>query len=115
MAKTPQATEDEAPLDPAVEAVRRRLARLLGVSISIMMIGLLAVLGAIVYRMKDSGGTVAANVTLALPAGFTAVDHATDGGQLSLRVRNAVGQERIIVYSLRDGQKISDWALESTR
>lgn len=42
--------DEEKPLDPMVENVRRKMMRLMIVSIGIMMIGLMAVLGAIVYK-----------------------------------------------------------------
>ena len=45
------ADEDEKPLDPAVERVRRKMVRLLVISVSIMMIGLMSVLGSIVYKL----------------------------------------------------------------
>ena len=51
----PEEIEEELPLDPATERVRKKMARLLVVSISIMMIGLMAVLGAIVYKVMDEG------------------------------------------------------------
>ena len=42
--------DEDKPLDPMVENVRRRMMRLMVVSIGIMMIGLMAVLGSIVYK-----------------------------------------------------------------
>lgn len=47
--------EDEKPLDPAIENIRRRMLRLLFVSIGILMAGILAVFGAIVYKINDRG------------------------------------------------------------
>jgi len=42
--------DQEPPLDPAMERVRRKMMRLLAVSIGIMLIGLMAVLVAVVYK-----------------------------------------------------------------
>ncbi len=47
--------DDDAPLDPAVERVRRKVMRLMGISVAIMMIGLMAVIGAIFYKISGSG------------------------------------------------------------
>lgn len=47
MNETPQ---DE-PLDPQVEAIRKRLVRLLAVSGGIMVVGLLTVIIAVIYRL----------------------------------------------------------------
>ena len=47
-----------APLDPAAERLRRKLVRLLFVSGGIMMLGLIAVFAAIVYKVgQDGAGT----------------------------------------------------------
>ena len=47
--------EDEAPLDPAAARLRRKLVRLLFVSGGIMMLGLIAVFAAIVYKLNEGG------------------------------------------------------------
>jgi hypothetical protein len=48
---------EEKPLDPEMEKVRRKMVRLLAVSIGIMFIGLMTVLGAIVYKFtQDDAG-----------------------------------------------------------
>ena len=47
--------EDEKPLDPAMENVRKKMVRLLAISLGVMMVGLMAVLGAIVYKISGGG------------------------------------------------------------
>ncbi|HWD12368.1 hypothetical protein P8H26_09700 [Pseudochrobactrum sp. sp1633] len=47
----------EPPLDPAMERVRRKMVRLLAVSIAIMVIGLMAVLAAVVYKINKAPDT----------------------------------------------------------
>ncbi len=47
--------DEDAPLDPAVEKVRRKVMRLMGISIAIMMVGLMAVIGAIFYKISGAG------------------------------------------------------------
>ena len=96
--------ENEKPLDPAIEAVRKRLARLMVVSIGIMMIGLLAVLGAIVYKAYGTTApSLAGNGSLVIPAGMSVVDHSIDGDRIALRLRAADGSETITLYSISDG------------
>lgn len=48
----------EPPLDPAMERVRRKMIRLLIISIGIMVIGLIAVLSAVVYKINQAPDTV---------------------------------------------------------
>ena len=95
--------DTEKPLDPEVEAVRRRLARLMAVSIGIMMIGLLAVLGAIVYKMSGPSRPAATDVTrIALPAGYHIVDQSMADGRILLRLRSTSGEEMLSIYSVDD-------------
>lgn len=47
----------EPPLDPAMERVRRKMIRLLIISIGIMVIGLIAVLSAVVYKINQAPDT----------------------------------------------------------
>jgi hypothetical protein len=104
--------EDEKPLDPAIEAVRKRLARLMVVSIGIMMVGLLAVLGAIVYKAYGTpSGSTALNGTLAIPAGMNVIDQSLDGDRIALRLRGADGAETIMLFSLADGSVSGMWPL----
>jgi hypothetical protein len=72
MSQVNQDDLEEKPLDPDMEKVRRKMVRLLAVSIGIMFIGLMAVLGAIVYKFTQddaagSGSQIAAGSTMALP------------------------------------------------
>ncbi|WP_186388415.1 MULTISPECIES: hypothetical protein [unclassified Stappia] len=45
----------EAPLDPAMERVQKKLKRLLAVSSLVMVLGFMAVLAAIIYKLSESG------------------------------------------------------------
>ena len=75
--------DDDKPLDPAMEKVRRKLARLMAVSIGIMLVGLMAVLGAVVYKSAGSGvpqGTMEAVIDL--PDGFTVSDTAVSDNRI---------------------------------
>ena len=64
--------EEEEPLDPATERVRRKMVRLLIVSIGIMVVGLMAVFGAIIYKIGERSETATsetppAHTALAVP------------------------------------------------
>jgi hypothetical protein len=104
--------DEEKPLDPAIEAVRKRLARLMVVSIGIMMVGLLAVLGAIVYKAYGTpSNSTALNGTFAIPAGMGVIDQSLDGDRIALRLRSADGAETIMLFSLIDGSVTGTWPL----
>jgi len=60
--------KDDEPLDPKVEAIRQKMVRLLMVSGGIMMVGLVTVLIAIVYKLnQDSAGSEVANAAQSSP------------------------------------------------
>ena len=115
--------DDEKPLDPAVERVRRKMLRLMIISIGIMMVGLMAVLGAIVYKItgRSETGTrhdIAAGspgVPVApgyegrvdLPEGSEILSTSLDGGNILLHVRLAGKGERLLIYSLGEDRIIA--------
>jgi hypothetical protein len=45
--------DEEQPLDPVMERVRVKMVRLLGISIGLMLIALLTVLGAVIYKINQ--------------------------------------------------------------
>jgi hypothetical protein len=105
--------DDDKPLDPAIEAVRRRLARLMVVSIGIMLVGVLAVLAAVVYKIRPGSGDALAEGILAIPAGATVVDQSVAEGLIALRIRLADGSEQILTYSVSDGRRTGQWRISA--
>lgn len=64
--------DDDEPLDPTLERLRRKLTRLLLVSGGIMLIGFLAVLVAVIYRVSKAAEDDAATAEPAAPAAVAA-------------------------------------------
>lgn len=112
----PDLDGEEQPLDPAMERVRRKMIRLLAVSIGIMVIGLMAVLAAIVYKINQpvadvadapgvvsAGqplGTALAGESIALEPGTRILSHNLSDNTLSLETRLANGTRQILVYDI---------------
>jgi hypothetical protein len=116
---------DDKPLDPEMEKVRRKMVRLLAVSIGIMFIGLMTVLGAIVYKFTQddpaSGGDQLASgstiglpgdapieAVAALPQGFTVQSVALDGDRIGFFGRASDGSQRLIIHDLSLGRNVGD-------
>ena len=112
------------PLDPAVERVRRKMMRLMLISIGIMMIGLMAVLGAIVYKIgnRDESAKAPPVATqggsgvpvepgfagrIDLPDGSRIVSTALDGDNILLHVTIPSQGEKLLVYSLGEDRIIA--------
>lgn len=116
--------QDEKPLDPAMEKVRRKMVRLLAVSIGIMFVGVMAVMGAIVYkftRPSPQQAVVASSqgvpsdapveAVAALPAGFTIVGIALDGNRIAFNGRMADGKLRVMLYDITTSRIVADIAV----
>jgi len=117
----PEDKPEEKPLDPAMENVRRKMVRLQLVSAGVMLIMLMAVLGAIVYKLTStSEGTEAShtavgipaeapvNAIAALPAGFSVSDVALSGSQVLFYGSLAGAEPRAIVFDIRAGRIVAD-------
>lgn len=97
--------EMEEPLDPAFEKVRRKMVRLLAVSIGTMMIGVLAVLAAVVWRINETTTTRA--YAIDLPAGAVVQQMTMDDATLGFLVALPDGGSELILYDRADGAVIS--------
>ncbi len=113
--------QEDKPLDPAMENVRRKMVRLQLVSASVMLIMLMAVLGAIVYKLtrSDDGAEVAQpavsvpgdaplSAIAALPAGFSVTNVALSGSQLLFYGSLPGAEPRAIVFDIRAGRIVAD-------
>ncbi|MCX5496522.1 DUF6476 family protein [Kaistia dalseonensis] len=109
--------ENDAPLDPAVERIRQRLKRLILVSSATLLIGLVAVLAAVIYRVGHGGDKpalqpMAAEMVIpgAIPAGARVISSALDGTLLAVTV-DMGGSTRILVVDLTSGKIVRRIAL----
>jgi hypothetical protein len=103
------ARAEDAPLDPAAERLRRKLTWLLAGSLGVMILGLIAVFSAIVYRVTADPAppperpAEAAPTPYALPAGAQIVFADLDGQRLLVRVALPDGATRLIIFDARNG------------
>ncbi|MBT9369435.1 hypothetical protein [Rhizobium sp. CSW-27] len=118
----PEQQEDE-PLDPVLENVRRKMVRLQLVSGGIMFISLMAVLIAVVYKVRSQPAPVPAAVTASagfsvpadqplsatvhLPPGF-AVQSVSQSGSQILFYGSINGVRKVMIFDLSVGRVIAD-------
>ena len=114
--------QEDKPLDPAMESVRRKMVKLQLVSGGIMMLMFMAVLAAIVYKVTRPDGTekpVASsglaipadqplNLTASLPAGFTVGSTDLSNNQILFYGTMADGTRKALVFDLSVGRIIAD-------
>lgn len=122
--------DEEKPLDPALENVRQRLVRFMLINLGILGFALIAVIGAIVYKVRHAppppaaiaqpgfavpsdGGMVEGRI--ALPAGARIVSQALSGERLSLQVEEQGGGRAFYIYDLAAGRVIARLAIEDTK
>jgi hypothetical protein len=114
--------EQDLPLDPATERVRRKLTRLLIVSIGIMMVGLMTVLGAVVYKVMDkstpkadpstameglSADSGPLESTLDLPGGSEVKSATLDGSNILLHIAAKGEADFLLVYGIAEGRVLA--------
>jgi hypothetical protein len=103
--------EDEKPLDPAAERLRRKMVRLLFVSGGIMVLGFIAVFAAIVHKLNEGGEDTPAAFTsgspvvgeIAIPAGHRIVSTALDGDRALLTLAAPDGSASLLLIDLASG------------
>lgn len=99
-----------------MERVRRKMIRLLAVSIGIMVIGLMAVLAAIVYKINQPAaevgvapgvvapgqplGAALTGESITLDPGTRILSHNLSDNTLSLETRLANGTRQILIYDI---------------
>lgn len=115
------ADEQEAPLDPAFEKVRRKMVRLLIISSSVIILGLMAVVYSIVYRvnrMPANPSTTtpiaqqetvpAARQSMTLPAGFVVESTAITGNRIMLFGTTGDGRKHIVIHDIGIGKTVTE-------
>ena len=122
MSKVELDQEEEQPLDPEVEKVRRKMVRLLVVSIGIMILGVMAVLAGVVYKVigpddapqtellaASSGAPL--QLTGKLPSGFAVEEVSLDGTRILFFGLMADGSRSAIILDATSGGVVAEIAL----
>ncbi len=119
---------EEKPLDPAVEKVRRKLVRFVAINLGLLFLALMAVLAAIVYKTNNEsevaavdgseavpsqaeGGVIAGDIVL--PAGARLVSHSLSGNRITLDAEIAGGGRAIFLYDITERRIIGRFDLKS--
>lgn len=127
MASPIRSDDEEKPLDPAVENVRRKLIRFMLVNLGLLGVALIAVVGAIVYKSRTAAPEPPAVPVLAAPAdgglveglielpiGSTIVSQSLSGGQVSIYVQEKDGARSLLIYDLAAKRMVGRYTLVGT-
>ena len=125
MARPALDDEEEKPLDPAVENVRRKLVRFVAINLGLLFIALMAVVGALVYKSRTAApppavtgpGTDAPSPQgviegqIPLPSGARIVSHALSGNRIALSLELADGSRAIHLYDVAERRIVGRFAV----
>jgi hypothetical protein len=126
--------EEEKPLDPAVENVRKKLVRFVAINLGLLFVALMAVVAAIVYKTRSEApavvqppasdipapagavpvpaGTVLES-EIALPGGARIVSQSLSGSRLSLGLELSDGSRAIYLYDLAERRIVGRFTITS--
>ncbi len=121
--------EQEKPLDPAVERVRRKLVRFVAINLGLLFLALMAVVVAIVYRASRVEEPAPAAISelprpadgvllegeIVLPRGARIVSHALSGSVLSLQLQLPDGGRSILLYDTARGEPVGRFAVREAQ
>lgn len=121
MTNSQEVDEQEKPLDPAVERVRRKLVRFIVINLGILFLALMAVVAALVYKGLQTpsskptapaseipmpAGSEILQGNIALPQGARINSQAISGAQLTLHVELPSGEQAIFLYDMAENRII---------
>jgi hypothetical protein len=120
------AGDDEKPLDPAVERVRRRIIRFMVINLGILFVAFALVLGAIVYKLSFApkktadqasavrvpNGESPITAAIPLPAGARLLSSSLSGSHALLDIELADKSRTLVFYDLGTGRVIGSYALK---
>ncbi|HEY6630918.1 MAG TPA: fimbrial protein [Rhizobiaceae bacterium] len=124
MARPTLNDEQEKPLDPAVENVRRKLVRFVAINLGLLFIALMAVVGALVYKSTTAttppageagmeapspAGVVEGQIPL--PSGAKIVSQSLSGNRLSLSLEMPGGVRAIYIYDIASRRTVGRFAV----
>lgn len=118
--------EDEKPLDPSIEKVRRKMVRFMGINLGILFLALMVVIAALVYKSRTSAPQVAAPAgdiqlpagqpaegDIVLPVGARIVSQSISGDRISIDAELAGSERMLFVYDIAAQRLVGRFAIRN--
>lgn len=126
MARPAADDDEEAPLDPSLEKVRRKLVRFIAINLGLLFLALMVVIAALVYKSRSAkvpapspaseipmpAGEPAAG-DIVLPVGAKIISQSLSGNRLSLDAELADGTRTIFVYDIAERRMIGRFSIRN--
>jgi hypothetical protein len=124
MARPALDEEEEKPLDPAVENVRKKLVRFIAINLGLLFIALMAVVGALVYKSRTAAPPAeavpgievpspegVAEGQIPVPEGARIPSQSISGNRISLSLELPDGGRAIYVYDTLSKRVVGRFAI----
>ncbi len=117
--------EEEKPLDPDIEKVRRKMVRFMAINLGLLFLALMVVVAALVYKSRKAAAPppaaseipVPADAPLTgdivLPVGSKIVSQSLSGNRLSIDAELADGSRAIFVYDIAEKRLVGQFAIRN--
>ena len=126
MARPADDEDQEKPLDPEIEKVRGRLIRFMAINLGLLLLALMVVIAAIVYKSRKvppanpplasdiqvPGGEPLAE-DIVLPVGAKVISQSLSGNRISIDAELADGSRAIFVYDMAERRMIGRFAIRN--
>ncbi|TGQ45727.1 MULTISPECIES: fimbrial protein [unclassified Mesorhizobium] len=123
----PLADEDEEkPLDPEVEKVRKKLVRFVAINLGLLFLALMVVIAALVYKARNAPPTsppLGADIQapsgepmtgdIVLPVGAKVVSQSLSGNRVSIDAELADGSRAIFVYDIAERRIVGRFSIRN--
>jgi hypothetical protein len=126
MARPDADEEEEKPLDPSVEKVRRKLIRFMGLNLGLLFLALMVVIAALVYKSRTAekpAPTLAGDIQvpagqpaegdIVLPVGARIVSQSISGDRISIDAELADGGRVLFVYDIAERRLVGRFAIRT--
>lgn len=122
-----QTDEEDKPLDPNVEKVRRKMVRFMAINLGLLFLALMVVVAALVYKSRTEAPPAAGPITgdiqapdgepatgdIVLPPGSRVLSQSLSGNRISIDAELADGSRSIFVYDIGEKRLIGRFAVRN--
>ena len=126
MARPADDEDQEKPLDPEIEKVRGRLIRFMAINLGLLLLALMVVIGALVYKARNAPSVsppLAGDIQvpagepltgdIVLPVGAKIVSQSLSSNRISIDAELADGSRTIFVYDMAERRMIGRFAIRN--
>jgi hypothetical protein len=118
--------DEEKPLDPEVEKVRKKLVRFVAINLGLLFLALMVVIAALVYKARNAppaslplagdiqvpaGEPISGDIVL--PVGAKVVSQSLSGNRVSIDAELADGSRTIFVYDIAERRIVGRFSVRN--